>query len=210
MKKAAKIRVLLVDDHFVVRMGLAGAINAEPDMTVVAECGSGEQAIELFGRHAPDVTVMDWRLPGMSGVQATEAIREESPQARVVLLTVYEGEEDVFRAVQVGVAAYLPKSAERAELLAAIRTVHLGQTYFPPAIAAKLAARQERPELSSREREVLHWVVLGHTNREIARQLGIAEVTVKLHVGSVLQKLGARDRTEASTLAIQRGIVHLE
>ena len=210
MKKPAKIRLLLVDDHFVVRMGLMGAIHAEPDMTLAAECGSGEQAIELFRQHAPDVTVMDWRLPGMSGVQTTEAIREEFPQARVVLLSVYEGEEDVFCAVQAGVVAYLPKSAERAELLAAIRAVHSGQTYFPPAIAAKLAARQARPELSRREREVLHWVVLGRTNREIAQQLGIAEVTVKLHVSSVLQKLGASDRTEAATEAIQRGIIHLE
>ena len=210
MKKPARIRLLLVDDHFIVRIGLTGAIHAEADMTVAAECGSGEQAIELFRQHLPDVTVMDWRLPGMSGMQATEAIREEFPQARVVLLSVYEGEEDVFRAVQVGVAAYLPKSAERAELLAAIRAVHSGRTYFPPAIAAKLAARQARPELSSRESEVLHWVVLGRTNREIARELGIAEVTVKVRVGSVLQKLGARDRTEASTLAIQRGILHLE
>jgi DNA-binding NarL/FixJ family response regulator len=210
VKKPARIRLLLVDDHFIVRIGLTGAIHAEADMTVAAECGSGEQAIELFRQHLPDVTVMDWRLPGMSGMQATEAIREEFPQARVVLLSVYEGEEDVFRAVQVGVAAYLPKSAERAELLAAIRAVHSGRTYFPPAIAAKLAARQARPELSSRESEVLHWVVLGRTNREIARELGIAEVTVKVRVGSVLQKLGARDRTEASTLAIQRGILHLE
>ena len=149
---------------------------------------------------------MDWRLPGMSGMQTTEAIREEFPQARVVLLSIYEGEEDVFGAVRAGVAAYLPKSAERDELLAAIRAVHLGQTYFPPAIAAKLAVRQARPELSSRESEVLHWVVLGRTNREIARELGIAEVTVKVHVGNVLQKLGASDRTEAATLAIQRGI----
>ncbi len=210
MKKPAKIRLLLVDDHFIVRIGLMGAIQAEADMIVAAECGSGEQAIELFRQHVPDVTVMDWRLPGISGMQTTEAIREEFPQARVLLLSVYEGEEDVFRAVQVGVAAYLPKSAERAELLAAIRAVHLGQTYFPPAIAAKLAARQARPELSSRENEVLHWVVLGRTNREIARELGIAEVTVKVHEGSLLQKLGASDRTEAATLAIQRGIVHLE
>ncbi len=210
MKKPPKIRLLLVDDHFIVRMGLASAIGAEPDMTVVAECGRGEQAVELFHQHTPDVTVMDWRLPGISGVQATEAIRGEFPQARVVLLSVYDGEEDVFGAVRAGVAAYLPKSAERAELLAAIRAVHSGQTYFPPAIAAKLAARQARPELTGREREVLHWVVLGRTNREIARQLGIAEVTVKLHVSSALQKLGASDRTEAATVAIQRGIVHLE
>ncbi len=210
MKKHPKIRLLLVDDHFVVRMGLMGAINAEPDMTVAAECGSGEQAVELFRQHAPNVTLMDWRLPGMSGVQATEAIREECPAARVVLLSVYEGEEDVYCAVQAGAAAYLPKSAERAELLAAIRAVHSGQTCFPPAMAAKLAARRARPELSGREREVLHWVVLGRTNKEIAQELGIAEVTVKLHVGNVLQKLGVRDRTEAATVAIQRGIVHFE
>ena len=210
MKKITKIRLLLVDDHFVVRLGLVGAINAEPDMMVVAECGSGEQAIELFRQHLPDVTLMDRRLPGISGVRATAAIRQEFPQARLVLLSVYEGEEDVFRAVQVGVASYLPKSIERGELLSAIRAVHAGQTYFPAAIAAKLTARQARPELTSRELEVLHFVVLGRTNKEIATALRIAEVTVKLHVSSVLQKMGVNDRTEAATVAIQRGVIHQE
>jgi DNA-binding NarL/FixJ family response regulator len=210
VKKSAKIRLLLVDDHFVVRIGMVGAINAEPDMMVVAECGSGERAIELFREHTPDVTLMDWRLPGISGVLTTDAIRDEFPQARVILLSVYEGEEDVFRAVRAGAVSYLPKSIERDELLSAIRAVHSGQTYFPPAIAAKLVARQARPQLSGREMEVLGQVVLGCTNREIAKELRIAEVTVKLHVSSVLQKLGVSDRTEAATVAIQRGIVHLE
>ena len=210
MKASQKTRVLLVDDHFVVRMGLAGSLNAEQDLKVVAECGSGEQAVELYRTHQPDVVVMDWRLPGISGVEATAAIRAEFSHARIVMVSNYDGEEDVHRAVEAGAAAYLPKSVEREELLAAIRSVSDGRTYFPPAIAARLAARHERPEVSPREMEVLRLVVQGASNKEIAKTLGIAVITAKLHVSKLLEKLDVSDRTQAATTAIRRGIVHLE
>jgi DNA-binding NarL/FixJ family response regulator len=210
MTKTRKIRLLLVDDHFVVRMGLASSLNLEADMEVVAECGKGEQALELFRRHRPDVTLMDWRLPGMNGVETTAAIRREAGDARVIMLSAFEGEEDIHSAVQAGVSAYLPKSVEREELLAAIRAVHGGGSYFPAAIAEKLKAHMSRPELSPREMEVLRLIVKGRLNKEIADALGLAEITVKQHVSSILAKLGVADRTQAATAAIQRGIVHLE
>jgi len=210
MKGLKKTRVMLVDDHFVVRMGLAGSLDAEHDLRVVAECGSGEQAVELYRAERPNVVVMDWRLPGMSGVEVTAAIRAEYPEARVVMLSNYDGEEDVYQAVEAGVAAYLPKSVEREELLLAIRSVVAGKPYFPPAIAARLAARQNRPEISPREMDVLRLIVRGASNKEIAKALGIVEITVKLHVSKLLEKLGVADRTQAATTAIQRGIVHLD
>jgi two-component system NarL family response regulator len=210
MTKPRTIRLLLVDDHFVVRMGLASSLNLEADMEVVAECGKGEQAVELFRKHQPDVTLMDWRLPGMSGVATTATIRREFPEARIVMLSAFEGEEDIHSAVQAGVSAYLPKSVEREELLRATRAVHAGSSCFPPAIAAKLKAHTARPELSPRELEVLRLVVQGRLNKEIADALGLAEITIKQHVSSILNKLGVADRTQAATAAIQRGIVHLE
>lgn len=210
MKGKKRTRLLLVDDHFVVRMGLAGSLDAEHDLKVVAECGNGEQAVEAYRDQRPNVVVMDWRLPGMTGVQATAAIRAEFPDARIVILSNYDGEDDIHQAVQAGAMAYLPKSVEREELLAAIRSVAAGGAYFPPAIAARLAARRNRPELSPREMDVLRQVVRGASNKEIARSLGIAEITVKLHVSKLLEKLDVADRTQAATTAIQRGIVHLD
>jgi DNA-binding NarL/FixJ family response regulator len=210
VKGTRRTRVMLVDDHFVVRMGLAGSVDAERDLEVVAECGSGEQAVEIYPAARPDVVVMDGRLPGMSGVEATSALRAAFPGARVVILSNYDGEEDVYRAVQAGAVAYLSKTVERAELLTAIRRVAAGETYFPAAIAAKLAQRENRPELSPREMDVLRLIVSGASNKEIAKALGIAEITVKLHVSRVLEKLDVADRTQAATTAIQRGIVHLE
>jgi DNA-binding NarL/FixJ family response regulator len=210
MKAGKKTRVLLVDDHFVVRMGLAGSINAERDLMVVAECGSGELAVELYRTHRPDVVVMDGRLPGMGGLAATAAICREFQEARVVMLSNYDGEEDIYQAVEAGARAYLPKSVDRDELLVTIRRVADGHTYFPPAIAARLAAREQRPELSPREMEVLRLVVEGASNKDIAKTLGVAEITVKLHVSKLLEKLDVADRTEAATTAIRRGIVHLD
>jgi len=207
--KAAKIRLMLVDDHFVVRAGLAGSLGLEPDITVVAECGSGEQAITAFREHQPDVVLMDWRMNGMSGVEATAAIRREHPQARIISFTVYEGEEDVIRAVDAGVVGYLPKSSSRQEILVAIRAVQAGDTVFPPEIAKKLSAGRTRGKLNEKELIVLKGIARGRSNKEIAAELSLAEVTVKFHVGRILEKLGVLDRTQAATTALQRGIIHL-
>ncbi len=205
-----KIGLMLVDDHFVVRMGLAASLGLEPDMKIVAECNSGEEAIAQFRRHRPDVVIMDNQLPGATGAEAAATIRQESPDARIIVLSVHDGEEDIYRAVQAGAVGYLHKAARRDEIVTAIRSVASGQTCFPPAIAAKLDARRQQANLSKRELEVLRMIVEGHSNKEIARELNLAQVTVKLHVGHVLEKLGVLDRTQAATTAIQRGIVHLE
>lgn len=205
-----KIRLMLVDDHFVVRAGLAGSLALEPDIEVVAECGSGEQAVAAYGVHRPDVVLMDWRLAGMSGVEATAAIRQRHPAARIVSFTVYEGEEDIARAVEAGVVGYLTKSSSRQEILAAIRAVFRGENAFPPPIAAKLAAGRVRGRLNEKEMTVLRGIARGQSNKEIAAALGLAEVTVKFHVGRILEKLGVLDRTQAATTALQRGIIHLD
>jgi DNA-binding NarL/FixJ family response regulator len=205
-----KIGLMLVDDHFVVRMGLAASLGLEPDMKIVAECNTGEEAVVQFRRYRPDVVIMDNQLPGASGAEAAATIRQESPEARIIVLSVHDGEEDIYRAVQAGAVGYLHKAARRDEIVTAIRSVASGQTCFPPAIAAKLDARRQQANLSKRELEVLRMIVEGLSNKEIARALNLAQVTVKLHVGHVLEKLGVVDRTQAATTAIQRGIVHLE
>lgn len=210
MKAASNIRLILVDDHFVVRMGLAGSLALEPDMKVVAECSTGEEAVERYRHHHPDVMILDNRLPGMSGIEVSKTIRSEFSTARILMLSVREGEEDIYQAVQAGVTGYLPKSARRDEIVSAIRTIHAGGTWFSAAIAAKLQARRQRPELTPRELEVLHCIVRGRTNKEIAEDLKLAEVTIKLHVGNLLEKLDVQDRTQAATAAIQRGIIHLD
>jgi DNA-binding NarL/FixJ family response regulator len=207
---AKTIRLLIVDDHFVVRIGLASALNLEPDMRVVAEARNGREAVGLFERHRPDVVVMDYQLPEMNGAEATAEIRRKWPEARVIVLSVYKGEEDVHRAVQAGASGYLPKSAEPRELVEAIRAIHRGERYFPAAINAALARRAGRGELSEREREVLTLIVRGRSNKEIAATLGISENTVKVHTTKVFEKLNVADRLEAATAAIQRGIVHLQ
>jgi len=205
-----KIRLLVVDDHFVVRIGLASALNLEPDMEVVAEAKDGREALDLYDKHTPDVVVMDYQLPHLNGAEATTAIRAKHPGAKIIILSVYKGEEDVHRAVQAGAAGYLPKSSEPQELLEAIRVIHKGRRYFPKAINAALAARAARTELSDREKEVLQALVRGRSNKEIASALGISENTVKVHTTRVFEKLGVADRLEAVTAAIQRGIVHLQ
>lgn len=210
MTKSEKIRLMLVDDHFVVRAGLAGSLGLEPDLEVVAECGSGEQAITAYRAQRPDVVLMDWRLPAMSGVETTTAIRAEFPDARVILFTIYEGEEDVMRAVDAGAVGYLPKSSSRQEILAALRAVRRGGSVFPPAILAKLGAARTRGKLTDKELTVLRAIVRGRSNKEIAAEMNLAEVTVKFYVGRILEKLGVLDRTQAATAALQRGIIHLE
>jgi two-component system NarL family response regulator len=200
---------MIVDDHFVVRMGLAAIIGSYPDLTVVAECANGQQAIELFRKHRPDVTLMDLRMPGMGGVEATKAIREEFPSGRIIVLTTYDGDEDIYRALQAGARAYLLKDLPGDELVEAIRAVHSGKTRIPAQVASRLAERMPRSELTAREMEVLELIVKGKSNKEIAFALSITEGTVKVHVNNILGKLGVSDRTQAATTALQRGIIHL-
>ncbi|MFT6617683.1 MAG: two-component system NarL family response regulator [Limisphaerales bacterium] len=205
-----RIRVMLVDDHFAVRVGMAASLKFEDDIDIIAEAGSGEDAVRLFDELKPDICVMDWRLPGISGVEAIREIRKKHKDAKIIMLSVYEGEEDVFRAMEAGASAYILKSADRPEVLDAIRTVLSGHKYLPPILAGRLADRMTRSGLTARERGVLDLIVGGNSNKEIAAKLGLAEITVKQHVSSVLDKLNVQDRTQATTAAIQRGIVHLE
>ena len=204
-----KIRILVAEDHLVARVGVSTIVNMQPDMTVVAEASNGQQAVELFRKHRPDVTLLDLRMPGMGGVEAAAAIRAEFPTARMIALTTYGGDEDIRRALAAGVLAYLTKDVLHDELLKAIRAVHEGHTYLPAVIAAALAAQLPRPDLSAREVQVLELIVQGLPNKQIAYTLNIAEHTVKNHVKNILSKLGVQDRTQAATAAIQRGIIHL-
>lgn len=204
------LRVMLVDDHYMVRMGLASIVGLEPDMTVCAEAATGEEALELFREHRPDVTIMDLRLPGLSGWETTHRIRREFADARVVILSTYVCDEEIHSALQSGAMAYLVKSVQREELILAIRKAAAGRRHIPAEVAARLAERVARSDLSHRELEVLQQMLGGKRNREIARALTIAEGTVKLHVSSILAKLGVVDRTEAVTVALQRGILRLE
>jgi DNA-binding NarL/FixJ family response regulator len=210
MKTMKKIRVLVVDDHFVVRMGLAGSINAEPDMRVIAEGRTGRQAVELFRRHMPDVTLMDIRLPGLDGIEATGSICREFPGARILILSHCEGDQDIRRAVAAGARGYLLKSVEREELLDTIRAVHAGEHRLAPEAAARLAEGLKHPDLNERELKILQLIVQGKSNKEIGAVLGLSEVTIKRDGSSLFAKLQANDRTQAATLAIQRGIVHLQ
>jgi len=207
--KGEAIRVLVVDDQFVVRMGLVSIIDAQPDMRVVAEALNGRMAIELFRQHSPQITLMDLRMPVMDGIEATRALIRDFPQARIIVLTTYEGEEDIHRALQAGARGYLLKDALRDELLSAIRAVHLGRKYIPPDIAARLAERIPMSDLTTRELEVLGLIVKGMNNADIAAALSISRGTVKIHVNNILSKMGVSDRTQAATAAIKRGIVHL-
>ncbi len=210
MPSSKPIRILVVDDHFMIRMGLSASLNVESDMEVVAEAGNGEAALAAYRQHYPSLVIMDVRLPGTSGAEATAAIVQEFPEARVLMLSTHSGEEEVFRALQAGARGYILKSAMREELLRAIREVFHGRSYLDATVAPLLAARMSHRSLTSRELEVLRMVAKGLGNKEIAAALSIAEVTVKLHVSHVLEKLGVKDRTEAATVALQRGIIFLE
>ena len=209
MSGARRIRILIAEDHLIARVGVTTIVNMQPDMTVVAEAASGQQAVELFRKHLPDVTLLDLRMPVMSGVEAAIAIRREHPEARLIALTSYGGDEDIRRALQAGVQAYLTKDVLHDDLLKAIRAVHAGETFLPPSVAASLAAQLPGSVLSAREMEVLSLIVGGLANKQIAYKLNIAEHTVKNHVKNILAKLGVADRTQAATAAIQRGIIHL-
>ena len=209
MKKEICIRVLVVDDHPVVREGLAALISRVEDITIVAAAGGGEEAIDLFCRHRPDVVLMDMRMPGMDGVALITQMRQEVGDARIVVLTAFDGEEDIYRSLQAGARAYLLKETSSDELLDAIRAVYNGQTRIPPDVATKLAQRISQPALTPRELDVLRLMVGGKSNQEIATGLFIAEGTVKAHVNSILDKMNVNDRTQAVTAALRRGLAKL-
>ena len=210
MAGTTEITILTVDDHPLIRDGLAAVIGREPGMRVVAEAGDGEDALEQYRAHQPSIVLMDLRLPVMDGVEAIQAIRAEFPAARIIALTTYEGDEDIYQALAAGASGYLLKDMLRTELIETIRKVHQGFRGIPPAIAAKLAVHTPRIGLTPRELEVLRLMAEGKSNPEIATALGRAEGTMKIHVQNILQKLGAADRTQAVTLALRRGIIHLD
>ncbi len=209
MNSPKPIRILVVDDHFMVRMGLSASLNVESDMEVIAEASNGEDAIPLYREHSPELVIMDGRLPGLSGSQTALAILKEFPQAKILMLSTHSGEEEIYRALQAGARGYVLKSAARQELLGAIRAVHGGKMHVDPMAAQSLAERMTHQALTSREFEVLGMLARGLTNKEIGAHLHVAEVTVKQHVSHLFQKLNVSDRTQAVTVALQRGIVQI-
>jgi DNA-binding NarL/FixJ family response regulator len=205
-----KIKVMVVDDHPLMRVGIVSIVNARSDMTVVVQAGSGEEAVTLFPKHKPDVTLMDLRLPEMSGVDAIRAIRGKHPLARFVVLTTYEGDADIHRALEAGAQGYVIKGMPYQTLVDALQRVHKGDRFLPPPIARTLASRMPDSELSAREQEVLTLLASGKSNKDIAASLRIAEATVKCHVSAIFLRLNVSDRTEAVITALQRGLVHLK
>jgi DNA-binding NarL/FixJ family response regulator len=204
------IRTLVVDDHHVVRQGLVALLKVMPEIEIVGEASDGVEAVELHRRLRPDITLMDLQLPKLGGVAAITKIRAENPTARFIVLTTFDGDEDIFRSLQAGAKAYLLKGMTVDDLLSTIRAVHAGKTSISPAIAEKLADRMATQDLTVRELDVLERIVAGRANKEIASDLSISEATVKTHVNNLLSKLGVSDRTNAATVAIQRGLVHLK
>ncbi|MBL0161219.1 MAG: response regulator transcription factor [Bryobacterales bacterium] len=204
------IQILLVEDQSIARLALHTIIDARPDMSIAAETGTGAEAVALHLEHQPDVTIMDLRLPGMSGFDAIAAIRRQTPAARILVLSNYEGSADVNRALQAGAMAYLTKDTGKEELIQAILSVHKGKRYLPAAVGAILAEQMQGSELTEREMDVLRLLAKGFSNRSISDALSIAENTTRIHVGRILDKLGVEDRTQAVILAIQRGLVHVD
>jgi DNA-binding NarL/FixJ family response regulator len=203
------IRILAVDDHPLLREGIAALVKGEPDMELVAEASDGEEAIEQFRRYRPDVTLMDLQMPNLNGTEAISRIRNEFPNAKIIILSTYSGDVQVLRAIKAGARGYIVKAHVHRELLDAIRSVHAGHKRIPAEIAAKLAQHAADDELSSREMDVVRLVAFGNANKEIACKLSIAETTVKSHIRSILSKLGANDRTHAVTIGLKRGILEL-
>jgi DNA-binding NarL/FixJ family response regulator len=205
----AAIRIMLVDDHPIVRIGLAALIGTLPGMETVAQAGGGREAIGLHRQHKPDVTLMDLRLPDLGGVEVIRAIRAESPEARFIVLTTYEGDEDIHQALQAGARGYIIKGLPHQLLADAIKRVHAGGRYLPQVVKETLANRTPSSDLSAREREILERIAQGKSNREIAAELDLAEITVKMRVSAILERLDVHDRTEAVVTALQRGLLHL-
>jgi DNA-binding NarL/FixJ family response regulator len=210
MSKSGQIRVLVADDHPVVRFGLVAIIDAQPNMTVAAEAEDGHEAVKLYQRVKPDLALIDLQLPGMSGLNAIRAILQEHPAARVVVLTTYEGDEDIHRALEAGAQGYVIKAMSHQVLLEAINKVFSGKRFVPEPVIQRLAARTPNSDLTPREHQVLSLIVNGKSNREISNLLGITEGTVKCHVNVILARLDVSDRTQAAVAALQRGIVHLD
>jgi DNA-binding NarL/FixJ family response regulator len=205
----ARIRVLSVDDHPLLRQGIGALVSAQPDMLMVGQAATGEEGLREFREHRPDVTLLDLRLPDISGVEVLRAIRAEAPEARVVILTTFEGDVEIQRALEAGARGYLLKTMPPGELVEAIRQVHAGRKRIPPAVAAQLAEHVSDEALTPREIEVLRHIAQGNRNKDIGERLFISEETVKVHVKHVMDKLGASDRTEAVAIAIRRGIIQL-
>lgn len=203
------MRIMIVDDHPLMRVGIAAILATRDDMEVVAQASSGEEAMRLYADCSPDLVLMDLRLPQMSGVDAIRAIRASSPEARFVVLTTYEGDEDIYQALEAGARGYLIKGMPHEALIDALRKVHAGGRFLPAPVTRALASRHPESELSPRESEVLQLLVAGRSNRDIAGALGIKEATVKSHVSVILMRLGVEDRTQAVVAALRRGLVHL-
>ena len=208
MLSTEKIKVLIVDDHPLMRVGIAAIIDGRPGMMTVAQAGSGEEAVTLYERHLPDITLMDLRLPQMSGVEAIRNIRRLHPQARFVVLTTYEGDEDIHQALEAGAQGYIIKGMPYESLIEALQRVHAGGRFLPLPVKRALASRTPDSDLSHRERQVLKLLATGNSNKQIGELLGITEATVKSHVSTILMRLNAADRTQAVVAALQRGLVH--
>ena len=207
---SARITILCVDDHPLVRKGIAAILATEPDLKLVAEAGSGQEAVDAFRASRPDVTLMDLRLPGMDGIEAAKQIRQIDPEAKILALTSYDGDQEIYRALEAGVRGYLLKEMVHTEIVRAIRVVHSGKRLMPPEVAERLSEHFPQVALTPREIEVLQHVAKGYGNKEIGVRLGTAAGTVKMHLQNILSKLGASDRTHAVTLAIRRGIIHID
>ena len=209
MKAKEQIKLIVVDDHPTFRMGLVALVGSQPDMTVLAEAGDGSTAIDLYRQKKPDVMLMDLRMPGMGGVETILALLNEFPAAKVIVVTTYDLDEDIYRAIQAGAKSYLLKDMPREEVTETIRAVHRGKHKLPPGVLSRLEQRARREDLTVREMEILQLIVKGRSNKEISSALFISEDTVKYHLKALFMKLGVQDRTEAAISAIRHGIVHL-